>query len=171
MDPVDFVKESKQLEEYIQKLSLNQPIMQPLPAAGAGGYGGGRTPGGQGGDQISVPCHIYILIALSLSRISITQEDFSHLGADLQLCVCCQDVDCCFCHDVHCNVAMGAGMYGAGGAGGGYNSYGGSAAAPQQQTSPYGAPPVGGAPYGGGGYGGPPARSPGGFGGGGGGGA
>jgi hypothetical protein len=81
VDQVDFVKESKQLEEYIQKLSLNQPIMQPLPAAGAGGYGGGRTPGAQGGDQISVPCHIYILIALSLSRISSYTRRLFTLGS------------------------------------------------------------------------------------------
>lgn len=59
MDPVDFVKESKQLVEFIQKLSLNQPIMQPLPPAGGGGYGGARTPGAQGGEENSSPCHMY----------------------------------------------------------------------------------------------------------------
>ncbi len=54
MDPVDFVRESKQLVEYINKLTLNQPIMQPLPAgAGGGGYGGGRIPGSTGGQQLS----------------------------------------------------------------------------------------------------------------------
>lgn len=51
VDPVDFVRDSKQLVEYISKLTLNVPIMQPLPAAGAGGggYGGGRMPGNAGG--------------------------------------------------------------------------------------------------------------------------
>ena len=48
VDSVDFVKESKQLLEYITKLQLNQPVMPPQPAAGGGGgsgYGGARTPG------------------------------------------------------------------------------------------------------------------------------
>lgn len=87
VDPVDFVKESKQLEEYIQKLSLNQPIMQPLPAAGAGGYGGGRTPGAQGGEQISVPVTSTFSLRSLCHAFPITQEDF-HTWEQTCTCVC-----------------------------------------------------------------------------------
>lgn len=47
VEPIDFVKENKLALEFIAALSLNKPIMQPLPVHG--GYGGG------GGDAYTNP--------------------------------------------------------------------------------------------------------------------
>lgn len=87
VDPVDFVKESMQLVDFIQKLSLNQPIMQPLPAAGIGasGYGGARTPGAQGGEQISFPCPIMALFCFSRHSRPRKRTSFCTRGADPRL--------------------------------------------------------------------------------------
>ncbi len=59
---MDFVKESKQLLDYITKLQLNQPVMPPQPTAGSGssGYGGARTPGAPVGEN-NRPCSLRML--------------------------------------------------------------------------------------------------------------
>ena len=49
IDPLDFAKESVGLVDLIDRLTLNQPILQPPAQAGAG-YGG-RQPGAAPGEH------------------------------------------------------------------------------------------------------------------------
>jgi hypothetical protein len=73
VEPVDFLKESRTLLEYISSLTLDKPIMQQLPAHGGfGGAGAGSARlQGSAGPGVNPPAFPFINHLQGLARLGI----------------------------------------------------------------------------------------------------